>query len=32
MTFDSLWFVSRTRLKKDDVMGGSATEGRAENP
>lgn len=31
-TFDSLWFVSRIRLKKDDAKGGSATEVPAENP
>ena len=31
-TFDSLWFVSRIRLKKDDAMGSSATEVPAENP
>jgi hypothetical protein len=31
-TFDSLWFVSRIRLKKDDAMDGTATKVPAEDP
>jgi len=31
-TFDSLWFVSQIRKRKDDATDGSASEVPAENP